>query len=219
MGLTEQLDELREARFQGRVKAVYEELVGTLDRAEVGQHTLAPGACMPGFLLPNAEGRLISSADLLDFGPLVVTFVRGNWCPFCMAMLTALEHALPEISSTGAKLLALTPETGGRASRAKQDHGLHCEILIDVDNAVAAQFGVLINPPQSYRALLADGGINLAELQGNQSGFIPIPATFVIGTDGIVRNAWIDLDVSRRVEPAEIIAALRRLAPSADTGH
>ncbi len=212
MDLTRQLAELRETQFQGRVRAAYADFVTMLDRAEVAAHTLACGAAMPGFLLPNAEGRLLSSAGLLDHGPLVVTFFRGDWCPFCMLTLAALEGALPAIRAAGATLIAMTPDTGGRALRAKRVHGLHYEIMSDVDNAVAMQFGVVVNPPKGYRALLAEGGIDLAERHGNPSGLIPLPATFLIDADGIVRNAWVDLDVTRRVEPAAIVDAARRLA-------
>ncbi len=217
MNLTRQLADLREAKFQGHVRAAYADFVTMLDRAEVAAHTLASGAAMPGFQLPNAEGRLLSSAELLEQGALVVTFIRGDWCPFCILMLAALEEALPEIHAAGAMLVALTPDTGGRALRAKRVHGLHYEVLSDVDNAVALQFGVVVNPPVSYRALLTKGGTDLAERHGNPSGFIPLPATFLMGADGIVQDVWVDLDVSRRVEPSAIVDALGRLARS--SGH
>jgi len=209
MDLAKQLTDLRNARFQGRVSAAYAEFVNILNRAEVAAHALAPGAPMPGFLLPNAEGQLLSSAELLESGPLVVTFFRGEWCPFCMLMLTALEEVLPEIRGAGATLVAMTPDTGGRALRAKQGHCLHYEVLADVDNEVAMQFGIVVNPPESYRALLAESGIDLVERHGNPAGFIPLPATYIVDDDGIVRNAWIDLDVTRRVEPSVIVEALR----------
>ncbi len=212
MDLTGRLAALRDAEFQGEVRAAYAGFVAMLDRAEVAAHVLAPGAPMPDFLLPNAEGRLLSSSDLLESGPLVMVFFRGDWCPFCMMMLSALEEALPELHAAGATLVAMTPDTGGRALRAKRSHGLQYEVLSDVDNEAAMQFGVVVNPPESYRALLAGAGIDLAERHGNPGGFIPLPATFLIGRDGIVRASWIDLDVTRRVEPAAIIDAVRRLA-------
>lgn len=211
MTLTLRLAALREARFQGEVRAAYAGFMDMLDRAEIAAHVLAPGAPMPGFLLPNAEGRLVSSDELLRSGPLVVVFFRGDWCPFCMLMLSALEEALPDLHAAGGTLVAMTPDTGGRTLRAKQAHGLHYEVLSDVDNEAAMQFGVVVNPPESYRALLAGAGIDLAERHGNPGGFIPLPATFLIGRDGVVRSAWIDLDVTRRVEPAAIIDAVRRL--------
>ncbi len=215
MNLTRQLADLRETQFQGRVRVAYASFVDMLNRAEVAEHVLAPGAPMPNFLLPNAEGQLLSSAELLKSGPLVVTFFRGDWCPFCVLMLAALEEALPELHDAGATLIAMTPDTGGRALRTKQHHGLHYEVLSDVDNEVAMQFGIVVNPPESYRALLAEAGIDLAEQHGNPDGFIPLPATFLIGADGTVGDAWVDLDVSRRVEPATVVDAARRLARAA----
>lgn len=211
MDLTGRLAALRDAEFQGEVRAAYAGFVAMLDRAGIAAHVLAPGMPMPDFLLPNAEGRLLSSSDLLKSGPLVVVFFRGDWCPFCMLMLSALEEALPELHAAGATLAALTPDTGGRALRAKQSHGLHYEVLSDVDNETAMQFGVVVSPPASYRALLAGAGIDLVERHGNPGGFIPLPATFLVGQDGIIRSTWIDLDVSQRVEPAAIIDAVQRL--------
>ena len=192
MNLTRRLAALRDAEFQGEVRAAYAGFVAMLDHAEIAAHVLAPGRPMPDFLLPNAEGRLVSSSALLASGPL--------------------EEALPARRAAGATLAALTPDTGGRALRAKQSHGLHYEVLSDVDNEVAMQFGVVVNPPGSYRALLARAGIDLAERHGNPGGCIPLTATFLVGRDGIVRSAWIDLDVTRRVEPAAIIEAVRRLS-------
>ena len=214
MALAQRLADLREARFKGRVRIAYEQFVSMLDRAEVAAHALPPGAPIPDFLLPSAEGRLLSTAGLLASGPLVITFFRGDWCPFCMLTLTALQEILPEIRAAGATLIAMTPETGGRALRAKHGHGLHFEVLSDVDNTVAMQFGIVVNPPESYRALLSETGIDLADRYGNPDGFIPLPATYLVDRTGVVRHAWIDLDVTRRVEPATILDALRLLPPA-----
>mgnify|MGYP001788687259 FL=1 len=95
---------------------------------------------MPAFLLPSAEGRLVESGELLAQGPLVVTFFRGGWCPYCSATLEALETVLPELSRAGGILVAMTPETGGRALAMKRDRGVQYKVLVDVDLAVAVTF-------------------------------------------------------------------------------
>ena len=212
MELNQRLSALRQTRMSGQVREAYDAFMAALDRAELAAHALKPGEPMPGFLLPNAEGRLVALDDLLATGPVVVTFFRGDWCPYCTETLRTLERALPAISDAGAHLLALTPETGGRALRTKLRHGLHYEVLADVDNLVAMQCGVLVSPPEGYRALLRKAGVDLAGRHGNAGWSLPVPATFLVGQDGIVRDAWVDPDFTRRAEPAAVLDALRRAA-------
>jgi peroxiredoxin len=209
--LNEILASLRRARQTSEVKAAYEEFLRRLDVAEVAAGVRREGEAMPSFLLPNAEGGLVDSADLLAQGPLVLTFIRGSWCPYCSATLDALEAALPELQAAGGTLAALTPETGGRALAAKRERGLRCEVLVDVDLSVAMQFGVVFRTPPLYVSLLRRRGIDLAERSGNPGWLLPIPATFVVSGDGVIRKAWADVDFTRRAEPAAIVQALHGL--------
>ncbi len=211
------MSELRNAQFRDKVAAAYSGSMDVLNRGDAAAQTLAPGAALPEVLRPNAEWQLVSSAELLDSGPLVVTFFRGDWRRFCILLLAALKKALPDVRDIGAALVAMTPGTGGRALRARRRQCLKYKMLAGVDNEAAMQFGVVVNPPASYLALLAENGINLAERHGNRAGFMPLPATFVVGSGGVARNAWIGPYVTRRVEPSGIVDAVRRL--SLASGH
>jgi peroxiredoxin len=166
---------------------------------------------MPSFVLPNAEGRLVFSDDLLRQGPLVLNFFRGTWCPYCLRTLQALESALPTIEGAGGQLAALTPDTGSHLIATKRPHGLTYEILSDVDGAVGLQFGVLFRAPQRYRELLLGLGIDLEERHGNAGWLIPMPATFVIDQSGVIRYAFVNVDFTRRAEPEEIVGVLSDL--------
>ena len=192
---------LRRSRETAEIKAAYEEFLQRLDHTKVAAEALQPGAPMPAFLLPNAEGALVDTAELLRRGPLVVTFFRGNWCPYCVATMSALEAVLPALRDAGGTLVALTPETGGLALQTKTERSLSYEVLVDVDLAVAMEFGVVFRTPPRYAALLANRGIDLADRSGNPGWFLPIPATFLVGTDGIVRRSWVDIDFTTRAEP------------------
>ena len=205
------LANLRRARATAEVLAAYDEFIERLDAGQVAANALKPGDRMPDFLLPSAEGRLVHSAELLAAGPLVVTFFRGLWCPYCAETLDALEHVLPDITEAGGTLVAMTPETGGRALAMKARHGLHYEVLADVDLAIAMAFGVVFRTPPLYAALLRRRGIDLSQTNGNDTWFLPIPATFLVRQDGVIARSWVDIDHTRRAEPAEVLEALRGL--------
>jgi peroxiredoxin len=202
---------IRRARATAEVRAAYDEFLERLDAGCVTEQALGVGDAMPAFLLPSAEGRLVDSADLLAAGPLVVTFFRGDWCPYCSATLNALEAALPELAASGGTLVAMTPETGGRALAMKRAHGLHYLVLADVDLAIAMAFGIVFRMPPLYEALLRRRGVDLSERSGNAGWFLPIPATFVVGTDGVITRAWVNVDFTQRAEPTEIIDTLKAL--------
>jgi peroxiredoxin len=212
MSLEDGLSRIRAAsKDDAALQAAYQDLLARLDRAETGERALNPGDAMPPFLLPDTEGRLVASDELLAQACLVINFFRGNWCPYCRQTLKALEAALPEIEAAGGRLVALTPDTGHHLGDTKRVQGLSYEILSDVDGAVGLQFGVLFRAPAAYLEVLAGYGIDLAERHGNDSGFIPLPATYVVDQGGIVRYAFVDIDFTRRAEPAAVVAALRHI--------
>jgi peroxiredoxin len=207
MPLKESLDAIVASR--GPVwHEIYRDFVDTLTRGDTIGGVLPVGAPMPAFELANAEGRLIDSDTLLAAGPLVVTFFRGDWCPWCNLMFRALEAALPRIRGAGGTLVALTPEMGGRNLALKRERGLSYEILYDMDSGVALDFGVLFRIPERYRASVEAAGWGLAARHGNGGWSLPIPACFVVDRAGIIRARFADVDYTHRPEPDAIVAAL-----------
>ena len=212
MSLKDKLDEIRaKGRQDATLKAAVDTLVDQLRRAESDTNALKVGDAMPPFVLPSAEGRLVASDELLGRGPLVVSFFRGDWCPYCRTMLQTYEAALPAIVAAGGQLVAISPDTSSVPSATKQKFGLHFEVLSDPDSAVILQFGVMFRAPDAYREMLQSRGIDLADRHGNQGWFIPIPATFVVDRAGIVRYAFTDVDFTFRAEPDAILGALKSL--------
>jgi peroxiredoxin len=209
--LNDALAARRRSRMNAEQQAAYEEFLQRLDAGQVAQQALKAGDPMPAFLLPNAEGKLVHSDDLLARGPLVVSFFRGDWCPYCAATLDALEAVLPDLTVAGGTLVAITPETGGRALAMKRAHGLHYEVLTDVDLGIAMTFGIVFRTPPLYAGLLQRGGIDLARRSGNPTWFLPIPAAFLVRSDGVIARTWVNPDFTRRAEPLEILAAVKSL--------
>lgn len=190
-------------------EAAYQQIITTLNREGFYEGMIRPGEAFPDFLLPSATGHLINLADELARGPVVLTFFRGEWCPFCKLTTAALAEAAPRIEALGARILALTPETGAWPLKLQQRDASAFEVLADVDFGVGLAAGLVFKIPPLYRARVQ--GLQLDLRQGNAAWCLPVPAVYIIRPDGTVAWRFADVDFSRRPEPDEILAALARL--------
>ncbi len=203
--------EAQRRTMSDEVRIAYEVSVAELHGSGFTAQVLGLGDRFPDMVLPNAEGDLVAIAELLRRGPVVVTFFRGIWCPYCRLMLDALVAALPALEAAGASLVGITPETGGLALRTKQNHGAAFEVLSDVDCGLGLGCGVVFRTPDIYRRLLLKYGNDLADRHGNDAWFLPLPAVFVLDRAGIVRWRFVSADFTEQAEPADILTALRDL--------
>ena len=217
MSLREELDEQwRQTRKRSpEIRKAYEALVGDLARSGLVERALKSGDEMPAFELPNAEGKLVASTELLEHGPLVLSFFRGGWCPYCRLELKALQESLPDIERRGAALAAITPDTGAALGAAKRTNQLGYQVLSDVDNGVGLTFGLIFRVPPAVRALYLSLGIDLGARHGNATGewLLPVPATYIVNRAGVIQHAHLDADFKRRMEPSEIVRVLGELSP------
>ncbi|MGO8874044.1 MAG: peroxiredoxin-like family protein [Acidimicrobiales bacterium] len=173
---------------------------------------LAVGDTAPDFTLSDAIGNQVALADLLGRGPVVVTFYRGEWCPYCNLQLRALQKALPEIVSAGATLVAISPQSPDHGLTMTEKHELAFPVLSDLDQSVSESYKVRFD----VTGELEDLQVNVFQndpAQQNADGrrSLSVPSTFVIDRDGIVRFASVNADWRVRVEPADVIAALEAL--------
>jgi peroxiredoxin len=208
--LKEKMDAVRAASAP-ETTARYDRMVAELRRVGAADGALKAGDAAPEFVLASAEGRLVSSETLLAAGPVVLSFYRGRWCPYCVTELEALEEAAAEIASLGASLLAVTGETGGGALSAKRDKGLSYEILTDPDNGLSLAYGLVFRLNDEVNGRYQQIGIDFPAIYGNASRFLPIPGTFVIDQKGIIRHAYVNPDFRERMDPAEIVTVLKAL--------
>jgi peroxiredoxin len=179
---------------------------------------LKNGAQAPGFTLPNAVGRPVSLDAALENGPVVVTFYRGIWCPYCSLQLRAYQKVLPEILQMGASLLAISPQNPDKSQATLLKNFLQYEVLSDLGNAVARQFGLVYQVPEWVRPSYLSFGTNLPEFNGDNSWELPIPGTFVIGKERRILLAYADSDPRNRLEPAAILEALGKVAKAVRAG-
>jgi peroxiredoxin len=178
----------------------------------IAERSLKPGDRAPDFNLPDTRGGYVRLKDLLAAGPVVLSFYRGGWCPYCNLELRALQQVLPEITRLGAKLVAVSPQTPDETLSTTEKNALSFSVLSDIGSTAAKSFGIAYDLAEELRPLYARSGHALPEKNGDGSWLLPIPATYVIDTDGTVALAFVDVDYRNRLEPAEILAALQTLA-------
>lgn len=162
----------------------------------------------PEFTLPNATGETVSLLEALAGGPVVLTFYRGAWCPYCNIQLAAYERALPEITAAGGRLIAVSPQMPDGSLAIVEKNGLTFDVLSDLGNHAARSFGLVYNVASDLKEAMQSFGVDLATVNGDDSWELPVPATFVIGRDGHVQLAYVEADYRNRLSPETIIRAL-----------
>jgi peroxiredoxin len=169
------------------------------------------GEVAPRFVLSDQDGEPVSSAGLLAKGPLVVTFYRGVWCPYCNMELAAVQAALPEILARGGSVVAISPQTPPNSRKSARQNGLTFPILSDIGGEIAKAFGLRFKLPDDlielYRAFKND----LPIINADPSWTLPMPARYVIGTDGVIAYAEVNPDYTRRPDPSELLPVLDKL--------
>lgn len=176
------------------------------------ERALKAGIRAPAFTLPGPDGRPVASGDLLARGPLVITFYRGVWCPYCNMELQALQTALPEIQALGGSLVAISPESAANSRKSVRQNELSFPILTDHGNEIAAAFGLRFRLPDELIEIYKGFGNDLAKVNGDPSWTLPMPGRFVVASDGLIAYAEVNPDYTRRPDPEALIPALRDAA-------
>lgn len=176
----------------------------------IAEGALPKGQRVPEFELPDADGKLVTLASRLERGPVVLTFYRGGWCPYCNIALRALQSCLPEIKQHGGSLIAVSPELPDQSLSTREKLKLGFDVLSDRDNVVARQFGLVYRVSDAARQRLLGLGRNLVAHNGNESWELPITGTYVINPNRVIEFAHIDADYRSRLDPALLVNILRR---------
>ncbi|MGB8112144.1 MAG: peroxiredoxin-like family protein [Candidatus Sulfotelmatobacter sp.] len=189
-------------------QAIHARAVAELKRESLAANILPVGAKIPEFQLPDHDTRNVSSSDLLAKGRLVLCFIRGRWCPFCVGQMEAMNLILPKVQESGGTLAAISPQTVKQSFFMRDQHKLRFPLLSDAGNAVARQFGLIYRVPDEQRTLYQRTFVNLPFVNGDNSWELPIPATYIIEHDGTVLYASANEDYTERPEPTSVLQAL-----------
>lgn len=194
------------------VQAVHARAIAAMKAQALALGALGVGSQAPVFELSDHNGKRVSSSALPGKGRLVICFIRGRWCPFCVGQMEAMNYIAPQIAAAGASLVAISPQTEKQAFFMRDQHKLGFPMLVDVRNDVARQFGLVYRVPDEQQGLYRSTFVNLPFANGDSSWELPIPATYIIDRDGTIIFAAANEDYTERPEPLEILNILERAA-------
>lgn len=211
--LSDVLDDRRaayQAKADDETKRIYAAGIEAVAASGVLDRAINVGDAAPSFALPDASGVQVTLDGLLEDGPIVLVWYRGGWCPYCNLTLRAFNEKLPEIRQAGGQLVAISPELPDQTASTVGENGLGFTVLSDVGNEIAERFGVVFTlTPEVHAKYNAAFGFDAHN--GQDSGKLPLAATYVIDRDGTVRYAFLDADYTMRAEPADVLSALKKL--------
>jgi len=184
-------------------------LVERLMDCGAGASAPKPGEPMPPFMLPDDQGKLLSLDDLLADGPIAIAFHRGYWCPYCRININALARVEDALAIEHRHIAAVVPDRQKFAAWLKSDAKAPFPILTDLDNGYAMSLGLAIWVGEEMKNLMTSSGWDPAVSQGTENWMLPIPATFIVGTDGMVAARFVDPDYRMRMAIEDMVGALR----------
>jgi peroxiredoxin len=180
---------------------------------------LKVGAAAPDFLLINAFGEKVKLSERLREGSVVLTFYRGAWCPFCNIELNVLQRSLPLFKEYNASLIAVTPQQPDKSKEQLEKAEYTFEVLSDLDDSVMKSYNLYFEVPQELHELYKNRfNFDITDYNGKNRLGLPVPGTFVIDQNGIIQAAFADTDYKKRMEPANIIKALKVITDTKDLG-
>ena len=171
---------------------------------------LSLGEVIPAFVLPDAFGNPVSSSELLERGPLVISFYRGDWCPYCNLELRALERVSKEIASLGGSIVAISGQRPDSALELTEKYALSFPVLSDIDQTVIRAFKLRYDVPSELRAMFEARGSDMSKRNADGSWTLPISATYVTDGDGTIVLAHADAEWRVRLDPDDIVEALAK---------
>jgi peroxiredoxin len=190
------------------IQAIHARVIEELKKSGAAERALQVGSTAPAFELSDHNGKVVRSFELLKKGRLIICFFRGRWCPFCVGQMEAMNAIHSELQSAGASFVAISPQTVHQCSLMADQHKLRFPLLRDAQSNTARQFGLAYRVPEYQQEIYRRVFVNLPFVNGDNSWELPIPATYVLTGDGIVRYSSVNEDYTERPEPDDIVGFL-----------
>ncbi len=177
----------------------------------IGGDAIQIGQPVPVFTLPDQLNRDVNSSELIKEGPVVISFYRGSWCPYCSLELHALQASLDDIVARGANLVAISPQLPDESLNTAEKYELKFPVLSDVGNKVARQFGLVFTLSEHIRPIYKSAGVDLPASNGTDTFELPVPGTFIINKQGVISAEFVNADYKQRMDPNEILKELDKI--------
>ena len=216
ISLSQQLEEYR-AGWRERVpaerRAAMERHIAHLESSGIGRSAKQVGDMAPQVMLPDAHGKPVNLAPLLEKGPVVLVFYRGGWCPFCNMQLKAYEAVLARIEAAGASIVAISPEKPDDTVSTSEKNALTFPVLSDVGQKTGRAFGLVYSFTDELRSVYDGFNLDIPGKNGTPDDWsLPLSATYVIGSDGRILFADTGVDYRHRTDPSDVLEALAKQA-------
>ncbi len=192
-------------------KKIYNEGIEAVGNSGVLETAKMTGDTAPMFSLPSATGDTVALKSLLDQGPVILTWYRGGWCPYCNIQLNLLQESLPTFDKHNATLVAISPEVPDSSLSTKEKNELDFIVLSDVGNEVAREYGIVYTLPASVKAQF-EGRLDIPAYNADDSWELPLAVTYVVSPTGVIEYHFVEPDYRQRAEPSEIIATLKMMS-------
>jgi peroxiredoxin len=218
MSLKQELAEYRAGWFKrvpAERQAIMARHIAQL-RDGLAKMALKVGDHAPSIMLGNARGETVDVGVLLKKGPVIVTFYRGGWCPFCNLELRGLQRLLPDIEAVGASLVAISPEKPDDSLSTAEKNALTFEVLSDVGQKVGRAFRLVYEFNDELKSAYKEFGLDIPAKNGaGDEWALPISATYIIDRDGIIIYAYTDADYRDRADADDILNFLKSIRVAA----
>ncbi|WP_149499757.1 peroxiredoxin-like family protein [Roseiconus lacunae] len=197
-------------RMPAEMIRTMQDAVETVRQSEIESKAKQVGDQAIDAELKNWKDESVRLSDLWKNGPIVLMWYRGGWCPYCNIQLRAMQQKLQAIEGAGAQLVVLTPEIPEKAKETASKNDLAFVSLFDSNNDVARKYGLVFKLPDPIVPIYRDR-LKLNEFNDNDAMELPLSATYVIDTDGVIRYAFLDADYKKRAEPSVVVDEILKL--------
>jgi len=194
------------------VRAEFARGIEAVEKSGILKTVKKVGDPAPDFTLKNPVGEKTTLSEVLKKGPVVLTWYRGGWCPYCNIALAAYQEKLDEIEAAGATLVALTPELPDKSLTTSEKLKLDFPVLTDLNHGVAREYGLVFKLTPEVEKLYQDF-FDLSSYNGKDAGDeeLPLAATYIIDQAGKIRWSFVEANYRERAEPADVVAFLKTL--------
>ena len=215
MSLNDELDLLHKNVLDSLPSEIRQKLINEnkkLFNRFLEDKALKVGSQAPNVYFRDENLKPVNLSDLLKEHHLVLSFVRGTWCPYCNLELISLAKINAEIEKRGARLIAVSPELHKFSEEKLKKNKINFPVYTDLANKAADEFGLVFDLPSEYREIYQALNIHLNILNDNSNWALPMPATFIISKDAVITSTYVNADYTHRMEPDDILEKLDLLS-------